>query len=44
MHDSLQLLIATCDRPMPHRECPVIQALGGVPNGSTVANAGAATT
>jgi Hg(II)-responsive transcriptional regulator len=33
MQDSLQQLIATCDRPKRSRECPVIQALGGVPSG-----------
>lgn len=27
MHDSLERLIATCDRPKRHRECPLIDAL-----------------
>ena len=31
MHDSLGQLIATCDRPKRRRECPLIEALGGVP-------------
>jgi DNA-binding transcriptional MerR regulator len=34
MHDSLQQLVATCDRPMRNRECPLILALGGVPDGT----------
>lgn len=34
MHDSLQQLIATCDRPKRRRQCPVIQALGGAPSGT----------
>jgi len=27
MHDALEQLIATCDRPKRHRECPLIEAL-----------------
>jgi MerR family transcriptional regulator, mercuric resistance operon regulatory protein len=33
MHDSLQRLVDTCDRPARRRECPLIEALGSVPNG-----------
>jgi Hg(II)-responsive transcriptional regulator len=34
MHDSLQRLVDTCDRPAPRRECPLIEGLGSVPNGT----------
>jgi Hg(II)-responsive transcriptional regulator len=38
MHDSLEQLIATCDRPKRRRECPLIEALGGVPRGEASMN------
>jgi Hg(II)-responsive transcriptional regulator len=32
MRASLQRLLATCERPRRRRECPLIEALGGVPS------------
>jgi MerR family transcriptional regulator, mercuric resistance operon regulatory protein len=28
MRRALQRLVATCDRPRPRRECPLLEALG----------------
>lgn len=33
MHHSLEQLIATCERPLRNRVCPLIAALGGIPDG-----------
>lgn len=32
MHESLQRLVDTCDRPARDRECPLIEGLGSVPH------------
>jgi Hg(II)-responsive transcriptional regulator len=36
MHDSLQRLVDTCDRPARRRECPLIEGLGRLPSADTV--------
>ena len=38
MRDSLEQLIATCERPLPKRVCPLIKALGGIPDKSSFAS------